>query len=272
LLGITVLFVMLRQRHPFLLTGWLWFAGMLVPVIGLVQVGRQSMADRYTYLPSFGVMILVVWGVYEIVKRWRYHEVILALMGMAAVVVCSMVTRQQLGYWQDSGTLFRHTLEVTRDNYFAHKAYGTFLLSRGQNNDAISQFQAAIRLRPDDAESFNNLGIALRNENQTGEAENQFQNAVRFDPDNAEARHNLGNVLLDQGKTDEAILQFRETISLKPDDATARNNLGIALAAKGQLDEAIRQFQEVLRLQPGDTETRTNLAHALELKRTPAGR
>ncbi len=116
LLGVTAGFVMLRRRHPFLLMGWLWFVGTLVPVIGLVQVGRQSMADRYTYLPSLGVFILTIWGAFAVVRRWRYHEAILALMGAAAVAVCVMVTRQQLGYWQDSGTLFRHTLEVTKDN------------------------------------------------------------------------------------------------------------------------------------------------------------
>ena len=186
--------------------GWLWFCGTLIPVVGLVQVGRQSMADRYTYLPSLGLFILTIWGAYEVVRRWRYHEAILALMGTAGVAVCVLLTRQQLGYWQDSGTLFQHTLEVTKDNWFAHKALGTFLLSRGQNNDAISQFQEAIRLRPDDAEARNNLGIVLLNQGQTTEAAGQFQAAVRFQPDNAEAHHNLGNILLGQGQTDEAIL------------------------------------------------------------------
>jgi Flp pilus assembly protein TadD len=272
LLGITVLFVMLRQRHPFLLVGWLWFVGMLVPVIGLVQVGRQSMADRYTYLPSLGMLILTVWGVHELARRWRHHEIILAMMAIAVVAGNADLSWRQLGYWQDSGTLFRHTLSVTTDNWFAHKAYGTFLLSRGRNDDAISQFQAAIRLRPDDAEACNNLGLALLNQGRTGEAAGQFQAAIRFNPDNSEARHNLGNVLLDQGQTDEAILQFREALRLKPDDAEVRNNLGIALASKGQLDEAIGQFKEALRLKPDDAETRTNLARALELKKTPAVR
>ena len=120
LCGISALLFVQRRRHPFLLVGWLWFVGTLVPVIGLVQVGEQAMADRYTYIPSVGVLIMTIWGAYELTRRWRYHAVGLSLAGAAAIILCCALTRQQLGYWQDSETLFRHALEVTQNNYIAH--------------------------------------------------------------------------------------------------------------------------------------------------------
>ena len=124
MLGISVLLFVQRRRHPFLLMGWLWFVGTLVPVIGLVQVGEQAMADRYTYIPSLGVLILTVWGAYELTRRWRYQVIALSVAGSAAIVLCLALTRQQLGYWQDSEALFRHALEVTENNYLAHNNLG----------------------------------------------------------------------------------------------------------------------------------------------------
>ena len=130
LLGISVLLIVQRRRYPFLPMGWLWFCGTLVPVIGLVQVGDQAMADRYTYIPSLGVLILVIWGGYEMVRRWRHHVIALSVMGSAAMVLCMGMTRQQIGYWKDSETLFRHALEVTENNYLAHNNLGTALRER----------------------------------------------------------------------------------------------------------------------------------------------
>ena len=268
--GVSVWFVTKARRYPFLLMGWLWFLVTLIPVIGLVQVGRQSMADRYTYLPSLGILILTIWGVYELACRWWYHRVILMVTAIAAVAACAMLTRNQLAYWQDGEMLFRHTLAVTQNNYFAHKALGTVLLSRNQMDEAIREFQAALQLEPGDAEAHNNLGIALLNRGQTNEAAQEFEQAIRARPDNAEARYNLGNIFLNQGRTDEAIRQFQETIRLQPENAEARNNLGIALESAGRRDEAVEQFQEALRLKPDDAEIRTNLVRALELKNAPA--
>ena len=148
LLGITVLFFATRRRYPFLLMGWLWFCGTLVPVIGLVQAGSVAMADRFTYMPSLGVLIIAIWGAYELTRRWRYHVIALSVAGCAAIVLCFGLTRQQLGYWKDSETLFRHALEVTENNYLAHNNLGHVLVKKGQIDEAISQFQEAIRLKP----------------------------------------------------------------------------------------------------------------------------
>ena len=133
ILGISVLVFVRRRRYPFLLMGWLWFVGTLVPVIGLVQVGGQAMADRYTYLPSLGVLILAIWGAYELTRRWRYQVMALSVAGSAAIVLCLGLTRQQLGYWKDSETLFRHALEVTENNYLAHNNLGVALAQERPN-------------------------------------------------------------------------------------------------------------------------------------------
>jgi Tfp pilus assembly protein PilF len=265
-LGMTVLFMVKRRRYPFLLMGWLWYCGTLVPVIQLVQTGSHAMADRYTYIPSLGVLILAVWGAYELTRRWQYHVIVLSVTGGAAIVLCLGLTRQQLGYWQDDETLFRHALEVTENNCFAHYALGNAFLKKDLIDEAISQYQEAIRLRPDLAEVHNTLGNALGMKGQTDAAINQFQEAIRLKPDLADAHKNLGIALGQKGQTDEAIRQYQEVIRLKPDDADVHNNLGNALGMKGQTDEAISQFQEAIRLKPDYAEAHNNLGIALSRK------
>jgi Flp pilus assembly protein TadD len=262
--GISVLLFVQRWRYPFLLMGWLWFVGMLMPVIGLVQVGGQAMADRYTYLPSLGLFILTIWGVYEMTRRWRYHEIALSVAGSAAIILCLGVTWRQLGHWQDSETLFRHALAVTQNNYVAHNNLGLALEKKGQTEEAIYQYQEAIRLTPDFAEAHNNLGIALGERGQIDEAVNQFQQALRLKPDNAEVHNNLGAIFYQKGQIDEAMSQFQEALRLTPDNLNAHNNLGNAFGTKGQTDEAISQFREVLRLAPGFAEAHNNLGIALK--------
>ena len=195
LLGISVLFIVKRRRYPFLLVGWLWFCGTLVPVLGFVQVGEQSMADRYTYIPSLGMLVLAIWGACELAGRWRHHVVALSVAGSAVIVLCFALTRQQLGYWRDSENLFGHALEVTHDNYLAHLNFGTARLKKGQIDEAIRQYQEAIRLKPYSAEVHNNLGAALGMKGKIDEAIRQYQEAIRLKPDYAEARNNLARAL-----------------------------------------------------------------------------
>jgi protein O-mannosyl-transferase len=263
ILGFSALLFSQRRRYPFLLIGWLWFLGTLVPVIGLVQVGAQAMADRYTYIPSLGILILGVWGGCDLIRRWRHGGTVLLVSGIVAIVLCFLLTRQQLMHWKDDETLFRHAAEVVENNYLAHNNLGIALNSKGQIEEAISQFQTAIRLKPDYAEGYYNLGIALNSEGQIDQAISQFQTVLSMKPDYAETHNSLGIALGSKGQIDEAIIQFQTAIRLKPDYAEAYYNLGIALNSKGQIDQAISQFQQAIRVRPDYAEAHNNLGIAL---------
>jgi tetratricopeptide (TPR) repeat protein len=232
LASISVLVWMQRRRHPHLLVGWLWYCGTLVPVSQVIQTGGHPMADRWTYLPSLGVLILVVWGGAQLGHRWRGQAVAWLLAGVAAFVVCPALTRQQVGYWKDSEALFRRTLEVTENNAVAHNGLGIALGRKGQLDEAIRQFQAALRVEPDYADAHYNLGVVLDLQGRSSDAIRQFQETIRVDPRHAQAHNNLGIALAKQGQTDEAIRHFQEALRLNPDSAEARKNLAIALATK----------------------------------------
>ena len=238
LLGISVVLWVKRRPYPFLLMGWLWFCGTLVPVIGLVQVGTQAMADRYTYIPSLGVLILAVWGAYELTRGWHCGVITLSVAGSTAILLCFALTRQQIRYWKDSEALLRHALAVTKSNWLAHNNLGATLMDKGQIDEAISQLQAAIRLKPDYADAHNNLGIVLGR----------------------------------KGQIDEAISQLQAAVRLKPDDANTHYNLGLAFDTKGQINEAISQYQEAIRLKPDFDRAQDYLARALKMKNAPASR
>ncbi len=266
IVGISVLFWVRRRRYPFLLVGWLWFVGTLVPVIGLVQVGGQAMADRYTYIPSLGALVLIVWGTYELARRWHYGVVGLSVAGCAAIVLCLALTRQQLGHWKNTEALFRHALQVTENNCLAHNILGATLAARGQVDEAIRQCQEALRLKPDYAEAHYNLGTALGMNGQEDEAIRQFQETIRLQPDHAEAHYNLGVALGKKGQIDQAMRQYQETVRLQPGNAAAHYNLGNALFRKGRTGEAIGHYREALRLKPDYADARTNLEAALATK------
>jgi tetratricopeptide (TPR) repeat protein len=266
ILGLSALVWVPRRRAPYLLVGWLWFVGTLVPMIGLVQTGGQAMADRWTYLPSLGVLILAIWGAEELTRGWRYQGVALWVAGGVALVLCLGLTRQQIGYWRDRETLFRHAFEVTEDNAVGHNGFGIALGRKGQTDEAIRQFQEALRLKPDYGEAHKNLGIALFREGQIDEAIRQLQEAVRLEPAHADAHNNLGAALFQKGQSDEAIHHFQEAIRLEPDHTDAHYNLGVALGSKGQTDEAIRQYQEATRLKPDHADAHYNLGVALASK------
>jgi Flp pilus assembly protein TadD len=289
-----------RRAYPFLIMGWLWFLGTLVPVIGLVQVGDQAMADRYTYIPSLGILIIVVGGAVELARRWRFAVVPLGVLGGVVIILCVVSTRRQLGYWRDSETLFQRALAVTENNYVAHNNLGAVLESRGQIDEAMAHYAEAFRLRADDEPAHYNLGNALYKKGQFDEAIAEYQNALRLNPKDAAALKNLGNAFLKDGRADEAIVEYqaamrlqpgngficydlakaflqngradeaikeyRQAILLKPDYAEAHNNLGSLLQAQGRLDEAIAEYQEAIRLKPDYSLAENNLAEAMRSK------
>jgi Flp pilus assembly protein TadD len=266
---ISTTFFLMRRRYPFLLMGWLWYCGTLVPVIGLVQVGIQAMADRYAYIPSLGVLILAIWGANELTRHWRYRMIALSAVGLAAVVLCLGLTRQQLGYWHDSEALLRHALAVTENNSLVHNTLGNALLDKNQINEAISEYQEAVRLAPGYAEARLHLGVALGMKGQLDEAISQFQEVIRLEPDDVDARYDLGTALYNKGQMDEAIRQYQEVIRLKPDDVEAHDKLGVALAAKGRFDEAIENYRQAIQINSNRPETFVHLGMTLgQLGRT----
>jgi protein O-mannosyl-transferase len=294
------------RSRPWLFVGWFWFLGVLVPFIGLIQAGAQAMADRFIYVAALGLFVAMIWGLHGLAKRGRYQQSGLSVAGAAAIVLCLVLTRQQLGYWKNSETLFQHALEVTENNYLAHLNLGTALDDKGQIDEANREFREAIRLKPDYALAHNNLGMALDGKGQIDEAIKEFQEAirlkpdyalahsnvgnalvrkgqieeaikalqeaVRLKPDYAEAHNNLGNALVRKGQTGEGIRQYQEAVRLRPDYALAHNNLGGAFVRTGQIDEAIREFQEAIRLKPDYALAHNNLARALAMKNPPASR
>jgi tetratricopeptide (TPR) repeat protein len=263
LAGISAGVFVLRRRCPFFLTGWLWYLIMLAPVIGIVQVGVQARADRYTYLPQIGLYLLLTWGVADLCAGWRCRR--LVLDGGAAVILAALIirARAQTWYWQNSELLFTHTLACTSDNYNAHNDLGNDLLQKGQVDEAMVHFQKALQLHPDFAAARYNLGLALFKKDRVDEAITQYQKVLQLHPDSADTHNDLGNALLQEGKVDEAIIHYEKALQINSDFAKAQNNLGNALLQKGRVDEAIAQYQTALQIKPGFAEARYDLGNAL---------
>lgn len=224
----TYITIRAARRFPYLIVGWFWYLGTLIPVIGLVQVGLQSMADRYTYVPLIGVFIMIAWGVPELLNRRRYGRFAIASAAVVILLALTVVTYVQVGYWRNNIVLYEHAIKVTSENAWAQNNLGYALSLQGRTREAIDHFQKAI--------SINNP---------------------------ADAHYNLGTMLASQGKLDEAIYQFRESLRISPGYAKAHNNLGNALLYQGRLDEAIASYREALRLNPGYTLAQENLKNAL---------
>jgi len=249
--GISIILLSQRRLYTFLLVGWLWFVGTLMPAIGLVQVGEQSLADRYTYIPSLGIFISIVWGICTLTQYWRHQAMVLTITGFLTLVICVAQTRRQVGYWNNSEILFRHAIEVTENNYVAHSNLGLVLAKDGQIDEAIRQFQAAILVEPNSASLHNSLGMILGENGQKKQAFREFQIAVQLQPNNAGLRNNLGIALEKIGRTDEAVRQYKEAVRLQPDFATAYNNLGFLMAKNGEnLDQAHAMIDQAVRLDP----------------------
>jgi Flp pilus assembly protein TadD len=266
LLAISVLAYASRRRAPFVLVGWCWFLGTLVPVIGLVQVGWQSMADRYTYIPYIGLFIVLAWGIDEITRSWRTRAVPLVVAASAALLAFAAITVQQLAHWKSSETLFRHSLRVTHHNYVANHNLAIALMFDGRLDEALEHFKEALRLRPKSADSWNGIGEVLLRQGRLDDAMQFFHRAVEFQADFAVARNNLGVALTRKGLVKEAAAEFQEAVKAKPDYARAHNNLGMALQSQGRLDEAIPELQQSVQLAPEDPEAHNNLGMALGRK------
>jgi Flp pilus assembly protein TadD len=271
LAGVTFLALRHAARRPWFAVGWLWYLGTLVPVIGLVQVGAQSMADRYTYVPLIGLFVVVAWGAVDLLDWERRRGVLLPAAAAAATLACAVLARRQVGVWKDSEVLWRHAVDVSTDKSAALNNLGDYLCHVGRIDEAIAQFREMVRLRPDSAEAHNNLGYALRSKGELDLAMAEYHEAIRLHPELPHAYDNLGLALRDQGRLDEAAAQFREAIARKSDFAAARHNLAVVLAEQGRLDDAILEISEAVRLSPDDVPTRCDLGRMLERRGDVAG-
>ncbi len=232
LIGVTLVVYRRARMNPFLLMGWLWYVGTLVPVIGLVQVGRQAMADRYTYIPLIGLFIMISWGVPALIHKWPYRRSVITAMALLALAGSTLCTWIQLSYWKNDVTLFGRAVQVVENNYIAQMNLGAAFFKTGNIEAAIKHYYKALSLRPENDRLCYNLGLAL---------------GV-------------------QGNLNESITYLTKAVIINPKFAEAHYNLGVALVTSGRLDEGIRHFSEALQADPGLVEARKALESAMRLK------
>jgi tetratricopeptide (TPR) repeat protein len=284
------------KKYPYILVGLFWYLGTLVPVIGLVQVGEQAMADRYTYIPLIGIFILIVWFVNDLFKKWRFRKIFFGITVIILMVALSWKTFFQLSSWQNGITLFEHAVSVTENNYPAHyylgAAYepinldkavfhykaalklkpgfalafnnlGIIYAEKGQIDEAVNYYLKALQTKPDYFEALNNLGIAFVKKGDYEQAVYYFKRAINTDPKKANARMNLANVLFLQSKSDDAISQYIEILQTDSYNADAHYNLAYVLSSQGKIDEAVSQYNETLRIDPEYSKAHYNLGNIL---------
>jgi len=252
-----------RRTRPYLLVGWLWFLGTLVPVIGLVQVGGQAMADRYTYIPLIGLFIGIAWGGRDLVLRWHSPRPWVAATAGAALAACATLTWIQQSYWRDSVTLFTHALAVSRENAVSHINLGIALEKEGRREEALQHYLEALRLEPNRPQVHGNLGNVLDAMGRFEEAVAQYQEALRLRPGVAPVYNNLGLAYAAQGRMEEAVSNYLEAIRLQPGDAPPHFFMGNARLKQGRISEAIAAYRETLRRDPGHPKALNQLARIL---------
>jgi Tfp pilus assembly protein PilF len=270
LIILTAIVFRIGRRHPCLMVGWFWFIITLVPVIGIIQVGSQAMADRYTYIPTIGLFIMAAWGIPELTKGMRQQKAVVTLLAATVIFTSAVLTRQQLGYWRDNVSLYRHTLQITTGNYIIHNNLGIALAGSGQLNEAIREYQRALQIFPDHANAHYNLGTALQTKGFLNAALKEYQETLRITPDDPDARINLGRIFASQGRMDEAIREYRLVLLTNPGSADVHYNLGLALSRTGCLDEAIQEYRQTLLIDPKNSNANFSLKLSLAQKKVQA--
>jgi len=228
--GITAAMFLWRRKLPFLLVGWLWYLVMLLPVIGIVQVGLQGRADRYTYLPQIGIIIAVVWAIRDLTSFWRPRAMVLMPASLAVIGTLSFLSYRQATHWHDTESLWSYTLSVSPENDVALTGLAMIEVARGQTEDAITHCRHALALRDGNGAAHYGLALALSRQRKIDEAIEHWQKSLEIQPDNMNARNYLGAALAGIGRTREAIEQWQQTLAFDPDNGNAANNLGWILA------------------------------------------
>ena len=263
LIGITMFCVSRRRIRPYLIVGWLWFLGTLVPVIGIVQVGGQIMADRYFYIPSIGLFIALVFGLADIAKSWRVAQLLSAGAAAAVLLILAMLTNVQIQRWHDSFTLFEHTLAVTPPNLRIEHNLGVALGVSDRYDEAAAHFEKALQIDPNFYDGLVVMGVTRAHQGRLPEAIEYFRAAIRSQPDVPKARVQLAHALWQEKRDEAALEEMRRAAQLAPKDPDILADLGLALGLAGRIPEAIEQLHEALRLNPNSAEAHNNLGLAL---------
>jgi tetratricopeptide (TPR) repeat protein len=272
LIGISVLVIWLRRGCRYAPVGWLWYLITLLPVIGLIQVGFQSMADRYTYIPSVGLFICITWAAADIAARFRVRRAVLVSAAGVVLIACGIGTWHQLQYWRNSGALFSHALAVTKDNYVAENSLGDVLTHEGKVSRAVACYAEAVRLKPDYVEAYCNLGDALARGGRLQDAIAAYAEALRILPKSVEAHSGLGDVLVRQRQLEEGVSHYEAIVRFWPNSARGHFQFGKGLVLLGRPQEAVGEFREALRLWPERVEVSKNLAWILATNKNSAVR
>ena len=264
LIAVTLGVLALRKRSPYLMVGWGWYVIMLLPVIGLVQVGGQAHADRYTYLPQIGLCLAATWGVIDLATFRRYPAVILG--AAAAIIISALAVRaaDQVSYWHDSERLWRHALAVTTENDVAHLGLGQLLLEQKRLDDAITELQTVVARHPNDVDARFKLANALsEKKDRMNDAIAEYEAAAKIGDPNPDIETTLANLLLEQGRINEAIQYYRQVVQLQPSSALAHYNLAVGLHRHHRLPEAIAHYKAALTIDPKYPDAEYFLGQAL---------
>ena len=298
LLAVSLAAVYWLRKYPYLSVGWFWYLGVLVPVIGFIQVGSHSMADRYTYLSLIGIFVMAVWGIAELAAHSKLRANIMAAFGVVLLILLTGAAHFQVQTWRDSETLFEHALKTTKNNYFIHGSLGMVDLEKGRYDMAMGHFLLALQIKPNYEPGYEGMAIIFQKEGQYQKAVQYYQQAIEINPGYVEARRRLAELLFKLGKPEEAILQckailkyksadpaiynqvgvylaaarrepdseaaFREAVSMNPYHAGYRNNFALALARENKTSEAIEQLEEAVKLQPSYAAAHYHLAELLD--------
>jgi tetratricopeptide (TPR) repeat protein len=261
--GVTAVALIARTRAPYLLVGWLFYLGTLVPVIGIVHVGSQTRADRYVYVPLIGVFVMIAWSLGACVERRQHIRTAVVGAALVTIAVLGAVTMRQAARWKDSITLFEHTLSVTENNLVVHNALGVALGDAGRHEEAIKEFTEALRLRPDSIPMLESLGIAYASAGRMEDAAKTLREVIAREPTSYQTHASLGLVLAQLGQNDEAIEHFRLAVQMNPESAEAHAGLGALLVSLGRNEEALPHLRIALERNPNFAQTHTNLGLVL---------
>lgn len=255
------------RRRPYLAFGLFWYLVSLAPVIGLIQVGGQAMADRYTYVPLIGLFVILSWGGAELVDRFPEIRAAAIFSTAGLLAACAVLTCVQVGYWKDDKTIYSHTVAVTQENYFAHNMLGIAYSGEGKGELAVAEYLESLKINPDQSGAHKNLGLVLDKQlGRSAEAIGHFETAARLEPSDPLAHYHMAKALTNMGRIGEAVGEYRKAIQLKPGDPYFQNDLGMTLLQLNRTEEAISHLSEALHILPSFGQAAGNLQYALSLK------